>query len=142
MAVREEVSGVGKNARRTDMNISQRTTQPMRYMSGGQYGEGQELLNIQAGAPMQGSTPTLPTPSIPPSPIIPRESAVSLFAETQRPDEFPETGMGMGPGPGPEILIGQNPQSRRLSEKIAPAIAYDPSGDTQAFYDFLVERGL
>ena len=139
---REFISGVGKNARRTDMNISQRTTQPMRYMSGGTYGEGQELLATQGAAPMQGAPVSLPKVSTPMSPVLPREQSVPLTAPTQRNDELPETGMSFGPGPGPEILIGQNPQSPRLSEQVAPAVQFDPSGETQAFYDFLVERGL
>lgn len=144
---REVISGVGKNARRTDMNLSQRTTQPMRYMAGGKYGEGQELLSTQSGAPMQGapvdsSSFTLPKPQGNLQALLPREKAIPLTAPTQRPEEFPETGMGFGPGAGPEILIGQNPQARRLSDQVYPAVALDPSGDTQAFYDFLVERGL
>ena len=144
---REVVSGVGKNARRTDMNISQSTTQPMRYMSGGQYGEGKEMLSMQGQASMQGapvdtSEFRLPKTQRSPQAILPREKAIPLTADTQRMDEAPETGMGFGPGAGPEILMGNNPQTKRLSDQVYPAIALDPSGDTQAFYDFLVERGL
>jgi hypothetical protein len=144
---REVISGVGKNARRTDMNISQKTTQPMRYMSGGQYGEGQEMLDLQRQAQMQGNPVDntefkLPAPQRGMQAVLPREKAIPLTAETQRPEEAPETGMGFGPGGGPEVLMGQNPQTKRLSDQVYPAIALDPSGDTQAFYDFLVERGL
>jgi hypothetical protein len=144
---REVISGVGKNARRTDMNISEKTTQPMRYMSGGTYGEGQEMLDLQGQAQMQGSVVdgssiSLPKPQGGVQAILPREKAIPLTAETQRLDEAPETGMSFGPGAGPEVLLGQNPQTRRLSDQVYPAIALDPSGDTQAFYDFLIERGL
>lgn len=139
---REVISGVGKMARRTDMNISQSTTQPMRYMAGGQYGEGQEMLDLQAAAPMQGAPVNLPkATNTPIAPVLPQERAVPLTAPTQRLEEPPETGMSFGPGPGPDILIGQNPQSPRLSEQVAAAVPFDPSGETQAFYDFLVERG-
>lgn len=139
---REVISGVGKMARRTDMNLSQRTTQPTRYIAGGAYGEGQEMMDLQASAPMQGAPVNLPKVSnVPTVPVLPKERSVPLTAPTQRLDEAPETGMPFGAGPGPEILVGQNPQSRKLSEQIAPAIQFDPSGETQAFYDFLVERG-
>ncbi len=49
MAIREEVSGIGKNAKRTDLNVSQ---QPIRYISGMPYGEGQATYNQQAAAPI------------------------------------------------------------------------------------------
>ena len=46
MAIREQVSGPGSNSKRTDLNVSR---QPARYMAGGSYGEGQELLGLQQG---------------------------------------------------------------------------------------------
>ncbi len=42
----EVVSGVGRNAKRTDRNISSRTTQPIREMNSTKYGEGKALLEI------------------------------------------------------------------------------------------------
>lgn len=52
------------------------------------YGEGQEMQDIQAGAPMRGA-PKPPTP---------------LFAPSSRPNEPITAGVDFGDGPGPEAV--------------------------------------
>jgi hypothetical protein len=141
----EVVSGVGKSAKRTDMNTSSKLTQAMQDRVPSKfYGEQVQLNQLQAGADLQG--PSYKVPKMGPiEPITPNTPTVPLFAETLRSDEAPETGMGINVGamsPGPEVLIGTNYQSPKLSDRVAPAAQTDPNPEIQAFYDFLVERGL
>jgi hypothetical protein len=141
----EVVSGVGKSAKRTDMNTSNKLTQAVQDRIPSQsYGDQVQLNQIQSGANLQGASYKVPKMG-PIEPITPNTPTVPLFAETLRPDEAPETGMGFNKGamsPGPEVLIGTNYQSPKLSDRVAPAVQADPNPETQAFYDFLVERGL
>jgi hypothetical protein len=145
MAIRERVSGVGANSERTDMNISQRTTQPTRYMSGGQYGEGQEMLQMQGAAPMQGAPETtfapsqrLSSPLTPP----PGERVVSLTSETMRPDEFPESGMPFGRGVGPEAIVNTAMPRSRPSDLLLDIMQITGDGEVQALYEELQAQGL
>lgn len=142
---REVISGVGKNARRTDMNISEKTTQPMRYMSGGQYGEGQELMATQSAAPMQGapettfaSSPRIPSPLTPP----PGEKVVPLTAPTMRPDEFSESGMPFGRGVGPEVIVNTAMPRIKPSDLLYDMMEITGDGEMQALYEELQSQGL
>jgi hypothetical protein len=142
---REVISGVGKNARRTDMNISQSTTQPMRYMSGGRYGEGQELLETQAAAPMQGTPETTFAPSQKiPSPLTPppNEQVVPLTAPTMRPDEYPESGMRFGQGVGPEVIVNNAMPRIKPSDLLYDMMEITGDGEMQALYEELQSQGL
>lgn len=93
---KEVVSGAGKYAKRTDMNPSKRTTQPIRDMKSSKYGEGVALREAQAGAPMKGQPTKTPKIDIKAVNAFP-----TLMEETQRPFESPDTGMPFGEGPGP-----------------------------------------
>jgi|694.fasta_scaffold58702_2 hypothetical protein len=77
------VSAPGAMSSRTDQ-------QPVRDIPASYYGEGQEMRDIQAAAPM-AATPAPPKPS-------------ELFAPTQRPDEPVTSGVDMGPGVGSAAL--------------------------------------
>jgi len=141
----EVVSGVGKSAKRTDMNTSNKLTQAIQDRVPSKfYGDQVQLNQLQSGADLQG--PSYKVPKMGPiQPVTPNTPTVPLLAETLRSDELPETGMGFSKGaisPGPEVLIGTNYQSPKLSDRVAPAVQTDPNPETQAFYDFLVERGL
>jgi hypothetical protein len=97
---KEVVSGMGKNSKRTDKNPSR---QAKRYMAGGKYGEGKELLDLQSAAPIGGTTAGVSKPfSMLQEPVTP------IFAETQRPEESPDYGMPFGDGPSP-VDIGLMP---------------------------------
>lgn len=129
------VSGPGALSRRTDGGP---TTQGARYMRGGSYGEGQEMMGLQQGAPMAAQPK--PIAPLPPAraalpPIVP------LTAPTQRPDEPPEFGMSFGPGPGPEAL-GMRQESRKLSDIFMQIAINDKSGDSNAIAQFLLDRNL
>jgi hypothetical protein len=146
----EQVSGVGSNAKRTDLNISKKTTQPMRDdIKSKYYGDTADLNSIQAGADLQGPSyvvPDLPTPGVKVAPSAPvSEPTVALTAETLRPDELPETGMRINkgiPSAGPEVLVATNNQSNKLSDQVYVAKQTDPSRETEDFYNFLIENGL
>jgi hypothetical protein len=124
---REVISGVGKNARRTDKNLSAQTTQPIRNMRSTNYGEGVELQSLQSGAPMEGK---IKTPRIASNPQVSRSArVVPLTAETQYPDQVPETGMNFGEGPGPEILGNLTAEPERVLDILQRMAGSDPSGE-------------
>lgn len=120
MAIREEVSGIGKDAKRTDLNVSQ---QPTRYISGMEYGQGQETLNQQQGAPMAGAVPMPAMPEI-----------VQLGAPTQFPDEPISSGASWGAGPGLSSVVAQPPSLLSAVEK---ALQTDDSGVAEFLYNRL-----
>jgi len=128
MAIREEVSGIGKDAKRTDLNVSQ---QPLRYISGMPYGEGQATYNQQAAAPMAVN------------PLAEVQSDITpITAFTQRNDEPITAGANFGPGPGSEALpaMPMNPQPS-LADTFNQLIKFDPSGDAELVYRRLVDEG-
>lgn len=96
---KEVVSGTGKFAKRVDKNISKRTTQPIREMGSTKYGEGKALMEQQQGAKLQGQPTNIPKVNV--GAPTPNAGLTSLTAETQRPNEVPETGMPFGEGPMP-----------------------------------------
>ena len=91
------VSGPGALSRRTDGR------QGARYMSGGEYGEGQEMMDLQTSAPMS-EAPAQPRPRRGQGAGQVMEEGprpTPLFAPTERPDEPITAGAPFGPGPGP-----------------------------------------
>jgi len=119
-------SGPGAMSQRTDGGPASKQAQ--RYISGmPNYGDGQDLMNLQASAPMaqtgvqaqkmtpsqiaaaaaqgqQGQAQGQQQQQAAPQPVTP------LFAPTQRPNEPVTAGSPMGAGPGPDIL-GLNPSA-------------------------------
>ena len=126
------VSGPGALSRRTDGG----PTQGARYMRGGQYGEGQEMMGLQQAAPMAAR----PKPARPTTPMPTAVPITPLGAPTQRPDEPLTTGNPFGAGPGPEVL--STPQPKRLSEVFAQIAQNDLSNETNLIYQYLQQRGL
>lgn len=80
------VSGPGKYSRRTDGN------QPKRIASGGDYGDRQEMEQIQSGAPMRATQSSAQAAQAMPAPLD-TSSLVPLDAPTARPDEPVIAGM-------------------------------------------------
>jgi hypothetical protein len=137
MAIREQVSGPGSASQRTDLNVS---AQPTRYMAGGSYGEGQELMGLQQGAPMAAG----PNLSVNPSDI--RRSTVApivpLTAPSQRPNEPLTAGVDFGAGPGSEVLNLPQSQEKTLINVVEELIPHDTTGEISAIYNFLRDRGF
>ena len=127
------VSGPGALSRRTD-------GQGARYMAGGEYGEGQEMMDLQTSAPMS-KTPAQPRPSRSRSARQAVDEAMQvtpLFAPTERPDEPITAGAPFGPGPGPAVR--QQPVGR-LASTLERLAASDDSGALAAFYRMAQSRG-
>ena len=102
------VSGPGAMSQRTDGGPSvDSPKQAARYISGGSYGEGQEMMDIQQGAPMAAAA------GIPTDIPMDLPEPVPFGAPTQRPDEPVTAGNPMGPGPG-SMAIGM-PDPNALS---------------------------
>ena len=90
------VSGPGKFSQRTDGGPGD--SQPIRYVPGMEYGGGQELMDIQSGAPMaaEGGPPR-----------------ISFDAPTERPDEPITHGAPIGAGAGPRRSPSAPPTTTR-----------------------------
>jgi hypothetical protein len=133
------VSGPGAMSQRTD-------GQPARYMSGGQYGEGQELMEMQTSAPMSESRTSVP--SVRPSRGRGQGNAAGgsagltgLFAPSERPNEPITAGMPFGAGPGQNL---STPPSRvaQLFQRIAAAATDDETGKMEYIANLLMSRGF
>ena len=125
------VSGPGAMSRRTD-------GQGARYMSGGQYGEGQELMDLQTSAPMS-KAPAQPRmrQGRPAGQAMPEGARPTpLFAPTERPDEPITAGAPFGPGPGPAEVA----QTSQPSTNLDVVIKYLPAMSQVAMYDGAPER--
>ena len=103
----------GANSTRTDGGVASKQAQ--RYISGmPNYGDGQEMANLQAQAPMSASS--IQGQKMTPSQVAQAASngqsqgqaqqmpVTPLTAPTQRPSEPVTAGSPLGAGPGPEAL--------------------------------------
>ena len=127
------VSGPGALSRRTD-------GQGARYMSGGQYGEGQELMELQTAAPMSKAAPQPRARQPRPAREIVSEGmgVTPLFAPTERPDEPITAGAPFGPGPGPAV---RRAPTGRLAETLSRLASSDDSGTLAAWARMAESRG-
>jgi hypothetical protein len=83
-------------------------TQPAKAMTGGQYGENKDMMELQTSAPMNAS-PTMATPSMARPYSAPAgQQIVPLDAPTQRPNEPVTTGIDAGPGAGSEVMYAND----------------------------------
>ena len=98
-------SGPGAQSRRTDGGPASKQAQ--RYVAGmPNYGDGQELMDLQASAPMS-QTPGTPAPStaqVGGANVAQQPQVIPIDAPTQRPGEPVTNGAAGGPGAGPEAL--------------------------------------
>ena len=127
------VSGPGALSRRTD-------GQGARYMAGGGYGEGQEMMDLQTSAPMSKAPeqPRMRQPRSSRQVVEEGMRPTPLFAPTERPDEPITAGAPFGPGPGPAM----RPQSTgRLASTLAKLASSDDSGTLAAWARMAESRG-
>ena len=125
MAIREQVSGPGSTSKRTDLNVSK---QPARYMAGGGYGEGQELMGLQQSADMAGPTPNMVGGgrggmSKPISSYASTAPITQLTAPSERPNEPQTAGMPFGPGTN---FINLPPSTQRTPATVASEMLSNP----------------
>lgn len=118
------ISGPGALSQRTDGGPSQ----PARYMSGGDYGDGQELMGLQQSAPLAASSaPQTQGQRVSASPqgaALP----TPFSAPTERPEELITEGNRLGPGGGLNVLSAPTPQPY-LSQVLGRMAQADPTGD-------------
>lgn len=127
------VSGPGALSQRTD-------GQPARWIAADQYGEGQEMMDVQKSAPMSQTKPQpmrVPRPPMSATASQAASDIVPLFAPTQRPNEPVTAGAPFGPGPGPSL----QPVSP-LAERLARIADKDDSGDVDALLSIAQRFGL
>jgi hypothetical protein len=114
------VSGPGALSARTDGGAGQ----PVRIAAGGDFGDRQQMQQLQSSAPLASTGPLTDTPS-PSGP--PPGSLTPLTAPTDRPDEPLTHGLPVGPGGGPEVLgLGSPATMGSLLDSLAqtsPAVA-------------------
>jgi len=125
------VSGPGALSRRTD-------GQGAKYIAGGEYGEGQEMMDLQTSAPMS-KAPAAPRPRTGRQ-VVSEEMAppTPLFAPTERPDEPITAGASFGPGPGP---TQSSQPAQTVAESIARFLPYDDTGTIERLYRLAAARG-
>lgn len=127
------VSGPGALSRRTD-------GQGARYMAGGEYGEGQEMMDLQTSAPMsKAPAPPRPSRSRGAGQIVEEGMRPTpLFAPTERPDEPITAGAPFGPGPGPST---SGPAPSSFASTLAKLLPYDSDGRISRLYQTALRRG-
>lgn len=127
------VSGPGALSQRTD-------GQGAKYMAGGQYGEGQEMMDLQTSAPMSKAPeqPRMRQPRSGRQVVEEGMRPTPLFAPTERPDEPITAGAPFGPGPGP--VVRPRPVGK-LASTLERLAASDDSGALAAFYRMAQSRG-
>ena len=126
------VSGPGRLSRRTDGN----PTQGAKYMSGGQYGEGQALMETQKAAPMASkpATPTVSAGAVKP-PLRP-------LLESGNPNTPLTQGLPYGAGAGPEVVPAQFagvPDFRATVERLR---MFDNTGEFDLLAEYLDSQDL
>ena len=126
-----EVSGPGKQSKRTDLGVLKQSTkpiqstQPMQSYTGGAYGNNKSMAMQQAAAPLAGN----PMPEMPP--------LVGLDAPTQFPDEPLSYGANYGEGPGLDTSAIRGASQPNIREAVYRAMQFDPSGELEAIYNRL-----
>lgn len=131
------VSGPGALSRRTDGG----PTQGARYMRGGSYGEGQEMMGLQQAGPMYADAagPARPrTPTAFPNGQTPKFTP--LLADTEFPDEPLTAGNPLGPGGGPELL--NMPTKPTLTDTMRKLANADSTGEVNLLLNWLDRRGF
>ena len=126
-----EVSGPGKQSKRTDLGVLKQSTQPIQSTqpaqsyTGGAYGNNKAMAMQQAAAPLAGN----PMPKI-----------TSITAPTERPDEPITSGIDMGPGPGSASLNLPN-NDLDIIQVLKNIAQYDRTGDTELIIRILDDSG-
>jgi hypothetical protein len=131
----------GANSTRTDGGIASKQAQ--RYISGmPNYGDGQQVMDIQGGAPMAAApaTPTLPLTSSAGDGQTVQPPVTSLTAQSERPFEPVTAGAAAGPGAGPEALNLGAPDITQYQTVKEGLQAYASHPDASPAAKFLAQR--
>jgi hypothetical protein len=126
-----EVSGPGKQSKRTDLGVLKQSTkpiqatQPMQSYTGGAYGNNKSMAMQQSAAPLAGN----PMPEMPP--------LVGLDAPTQFPNEPLSAGANYGEGPGLDTSYLQGMAAPSAASVIYKLMQFDTTGKYEALYNKL-----
>ena len=126
------VSGVGKGARRTDLDRAAKIQREAKVQNavGGTYGERKKLQKLVTDAP------------IPPTPLgTPPIPTVGIFEPTQRPNEPITAGVDVGPGPGSEALMTPVDAPDQLSTFVRAMYMANPSPQLRRMVEAFEEEG-
>lgn len=127
------VSGPGAMSKRTD-------GQGAKYMAGGEYGEGQEMMDLQTSAPMSKAPEMRPSRGRAAQAPAPQGSGVTpLFAPTERPNEPITAGAPFGPGPNPTPR--RRTPGRTFASTLEKLLPFDRDGSIARMYDMAQRRG-
>ena len=137
MAEGMRVSGVGKGARRTDLDRAAKIQREAKIQnaSGGQYGQRAELTQLAQGAPMAQAMPMPTAMGTPPIPTV------GIFEPTQRPDEPLTAGVDVGDGPGSEALMTPVDAPDQLATFARAMYMANPSPQLRRIVEAFEEEG-
>lgn len=137
MAEGMRVSGVGKGARRTDLDRAAKIQREAKIQnaSGGQYGQRAELTELAQGAPMAQAMPMPTAMGTPPVPTV------GIFEPTQRPNEPITAGVDVGPGPGSEALMTPVDAPDQLATFARAMYMANPSPQLRRIVEAFEEEG-
>ena len=134
-----EVSGPGKQSKRTDLGVLKQSTkpiqstQPMQSYTGGAYGNNKTMAEQQSGAALAGN-PFSGT-------NIPGFNFTPLTSPTERPNEAVTSGINMGDGGGTELMRDLPNYAPSLIDTLKRLTQFDPSGDAELIYRQLLDKG-
>jgi hypothetical protein len=131
------VSGPGALSQRTD-------GQGAKYMAGGEYGEGQEMMDLQTSAPMSKAPEQqrMRQPRSGRQVVEEGMRPTPLFAPTERPDEPITAGAPFGPGLGPSTMTQPMVRPGVVSTRLYQLAPSDATGELRRYADILAARGL
>ena len=134
-----EVSGPGKQSKRTDLGVLKQSTkpiqstQPIQSYTGGAYGNNKAMAEQQSGAALAGNPFT--------GTNIPGFNFTPLTAPTERPNEAVTSGIDMGDGGGTELMRDLPNYAPSLTDTLKRLTQFDPSGDAELIYRQLLDKG-
>jgi hypothetical protein len=107
-------------------------------MAGGNYGEGQALLQQQQGADMAGKPTAARIPTAADVQKAMMGKLTPLTAMTERPSEPTTQGSRVGLGTDFSSLDLPTPQNPTIEQVLAEVMQFDPSGETAAAYNTII----
>ena len=142
MAEGMTVSGVGKKARRTDLDKARKVQRQAKIQNatGGTYGQRAELMDIASGAPMAQAPASVPAVTTP-NQMSPQIPNVGIFEPTMRPDEPLTAGLPTGEGPGPEVLNTPVTAPDQLSVLARAMFAANPTPQLRRVVEAFMQEG-
>lgn len=143
MAEGMRVSGVGKNAKRIDLDKARKIQRQAKIQNapGGAYGQRAELTELASGAPMPQGPQSAAVPQMAPRQPISSIPSVGIFEPTQRPNEPITAGLPVGEGPGPEVLQTPVTAPDQLAVLARAMFAANPTPQLRRLVEAFMQEG-